>query len=74
VAIARALANKPKLLIADEPTGNLDPTTAGEVFALLQSLTKDEGLAALVATHNLDLAAQMSRTLVLQNGLVTERA
>ncbi len=74
VAIARALANRPNLLIADEPTGNLDPTTAAEVFALLQALTKDEGLAALVATHNLDLAAQMSRTLVLQNGLVTERA
>lgn len=74
VAIARALANRPKLLIADEPTGNLDPTTAAEVFALLQALTKDEGLAALVATHNLDLAAKMSRTLVLQNGLVTERA
>lgn len=74
VAIARALANKPQLLIADEPTGNLDPTTAADVFALLQTLTRDEGLAALVATHNHDLAEKMSRTVVLQNGHLTERA
>lgn len=71
VAIARALANRPKLLIADEPTGNLDPETAADVFALLQSLAKAEGLAALVATHNLDLAGQMHRTVTMRGGILT---
>lgn len=74
VAIARALANKPKLLIADEPTGNLDPKTAIEVFELLKSITRTEGLAALVATHNFDLARAMDRVLQLQNGMLVEGA
>lgn len=71
VAIARALANRPKLLIADEPTGNLDPHTAEGVFDLLRALTRAEGLAALVATHNFDLAARMDRTVTLKDGLLT---
>lgn len=74
VAIARALANKPKLLIADEPTGNLDPKTALEVFELLKSITRTEGLAALVATHNFDLARAMDRVVQLQNGMLVEGA
>ena len=68
VAIARALANKPRLLLADEPTGNLDPHTSGGVFAALVALVRAEGLAALIATHNLQLAAQMDRALILDNG------
>ena len=73
VAIARALANAPKLLLADEPTGNLDPGTAGDVFSVLLRLTRGAGLAALVATHNPVLAAQMDRTVRLEEGvLVTE--
>ena len=68
VAIARALANKPKILLADEPTGNLDPRTAGGVFEALMALVRAEGLAALIATHNFDLAAKMDRSLVLQDG------
>jgi len=70
VAIARALANLPKVLIADEPTGNLDQETADRVFDLLLQLTRDTGIAALVATHNPDLAARMDRTLTLKNGLL----
>ena len=70
VAIARALANLPSVLIADEPTGNLDQETADRVFDLLLQLTSDTGIAALVATHNPDLAARMDRTLRLQNGLL----
>lgn len=69
VAIARALANKPSLLLADEPTGNLDPATAQEVFALLLELAKEEGLAALVATHNLELAARLHRRVDVKDGL-----
>ena len=68
VAIARALANHPSLLLADEPTGNLDPRTAGGVFEALVELVHAEGLAALVATHNAELAAKMDRSLVLQEG------
>lgn len=68
VAMARALANSPKILIADEPTGNLDQETAERVFELLMNLTRDTGVAALVATHNPDLAARMDRTLTLKNG------
>ena len=74
VAVARALANKPKILLADEPTGNLDPRTAGGVFDALIAITRAQGLAALIATHNHDLAARMDRTLVLTEGkLVEER-
>ena len=73
VAIARALANVPRILLADEPTGNLDPETADNVFAVLLQLTRGAGLAALVATHNRDLASRMDRTLMLDQGAVTER-
>mgnify|MGYP001384919602 FL=1 len=68
VAIARAIANVPRLLLADEPTGNLDPGTAGHVFEQLRGIAKAAGLAALVATHNLDLAGQMDRVLTLREG------
>jgi len=68
VAVARALANKPRLLLADEPTGNLDPTTSAAVFENLYELARSEGVAALVATHNLDLARHMDRVLALKGG------
>ncbi len=70
VAICRGLANRPRLLLADEPTGNLDPETSGAVFDMLTGLVRDEGLAALIATHNLDLAARMDRTVRLAGGKV----
>ncbi|GEO81150.1 ABC transporter ATP-binding protein [Pararhodospirillum oryzae] len=70
VAIARALANRPRLLLADEPTGNLDPATAERVFAVLLERVREEGLAALIATHNPDLAARMDRRLTLEGGRV----
>jgi lipoprotein-releasing system ATP-binding protein len=72
VAIARAVANGPKFLLADEPTGNLDPHTADRVFEQLLSLVRQSGVAALIATHNLDLAARMDRTLRLVEGIVVE--
>ncbi len=72
VAFCRALANGPALLLADEPTGNLDPETSDRVFAALMDLVRDTGLSALIATHNLGLAARMDRVLRLDNGLVTE--
>ncbi|MDK9722772.1 MAG: ABC transporter ATP-binding protein [Rhodospirillales bacterium] len=72
VAICRALANRPKLLLADEPTGNLDPATADVVFQELLSLVREQGLAALIATHNPDLAARMDRRVTLQDGLLVE--
>ncbi|MDR3528221.1 MAG: ABC transporter ATP-binding protein [Rhizomicrobium sp.] len=68
VAIARALANHPRILLADEPTGNLDPKTAAGVFDALVQLVRSEGVAALIATHNLQLAAKMDRALVLHEG------
>ncbi len=68
VAIARALANHPAMLIADEPTGNLDPHTADGVFEILRQLTRSEHLAVLVATHNLELAQRMDRIVTLQEG------
>jgi len=72
VAIARALANQPKLLLADEPTGNLDPHTAESVFKGLMALVRETGLAALIATHNPELAAQMDRRISVRNGLLVE--
>jgi lipoprotein-releasing system ATP-binding protein len=70
VAIARAVANAPLVLLADEPTGNLDPTTAGYVFDALSALVKQSGLAALIATHNHDLAQRMDRRVTLRDGKV----
>jgi len=72
VAIARALANKPRLLLADEPTGNLDPKTSGGVFDALIAITRSEGLAALIATHNFELASRMDRALLLHQGKLIE--
>ena len=72
VAIARALANSPKLLLADEPTGNLDPNTAENVFSALLSIIKETGLAALIATHNMELAARMNRQLKLHDGILED--
>jgi lipoprotein-releasing system ATP-binding protein len=68
VAFCRALANAPRLLLADEPTGNLDPATADQVFAVLMDLVRSTGLAALIATHNMELAARMDRVLRLEGG------
>lgn len=68
VAIARALANNPKLLLADEPTGNLDPETADNVFELLLNVIRETKLSALIATHNMELAARMDRQLKLIDG------
>jgi lipoprotein-releasing system ATP-binding protein len=72
VAIARALANRPLLLLGDEPTGNLDPETAGLVHEEFMRLIHEEGLGALIATHNVELAQNMSRVMVLQNGALEE--
>src|SRR5690348_11250718 len=72
VAIARALANAPSLLLADEPTGNLDHHTSDEVFELLTKLVKQVGLAAMIATHNLDLAGRMGRVLSIDDGRLSE--
>jgi lipoprotein-releasing system ATP-binding protein len=71
VAFCRALANAPKLLLADEPTGNLDPGTSDQVFGVLMDLVRQTGLSALIATHNLDLAARMDRVVRLATGQVT---
>lgn len=68
VAFCRALANAPALLLADEPTGNLDPGTSDQVFDALMTLVRDTGLSALIATHNLELAARMDRTVRLDAG------
>ena len=73
VAILRALANTPRLLLGDEPTGNLDHRTADEVTAVLIDLVRRTGLAALIATHNLELARRMDRMLSLEDGVVVER-
>jgi lipoprotein-releasing system ATP-binding protein len=72
VAIARAVANAPRILLADEPTGNLDPYTADHVFDMLGRLVQATELAAVVATHNLDLAARMSRRVTIKDGQVVE--
>ncbi|WP_194094175.1 ABC transporter ATP-binding protein [Marivivens aquimaris] len=71
VAFCRALANGPRLLLADEPTGNLDTVTSDQVFDALMELVRDTGMSALIATHNLELAARMDRTVRLDAGLVT---
>jgi lipoprotein-releasing system ATP-binding protein len=70
VAFCRALANAPRLLLADEPTGNLDPNTSDQVFAALMALVRDTGLAALIATHNLELARRMDRMVRMQDGQI----
>lgn len=72
VAIARAVANAPRILLADEPTGNLDPHTADHVFATLAKLVSASGFAAVIATHNLELAARMHRRVTLKDGEVVE--
>lgn len=72
VAIARALANQPTLLLADEPTGNLDPKTSEIVFTGLLNIVRQTGLSALIATHNPDLARQMDRQVTVQNGRLVE--
>jgi lipoprotein-releasing system ATP-binding protein len=72
VAIARAVANAPRILLADEPTGNLDVHTAEHVFGALRQLVRASGLAAIIATHNLDIAAQMDRRVTLRDGKVVE--
>ncbi len=74
VAIARAVANAPRIILADEPTGNLDVRTAERVFATLGQLVRASGLAAIVATHNLDIAAQMDRRVTIHDGVVVELA
>ena len=70
VAIARALANEPRIILADEPTGNLDTHTADTVFLLLKDLVKDFGVAALIATHNIEIAKRMDRTITLRDGVL----
>jgi lipoprotein-releasing system ATP-binding protein len=72
VAIARAVANAPSVLLADEPTGNLDPETASYVFEALEALVKQSGLSAMVATHNHDLARKMDRCVTLKDGQLVE--
>jgi lipoprotein-releasing system ATP-binding protein len=72
VAIARAVANAPRVLLADEPTGNLDPHTAEHVFNTLAQLVRASGLAAIVATHNVDIAGRMDRRVTIRDGLVVE--
>jgi len=72
VAIARSVANTPSLLLADEPTGNLDPETSSHVFETLMTLVKETGLAALIATHNHELAKKMDRSVTLKDGQVID--
>jgi len=73
VAVARALANGPRLLLADEPTGNLDPATSQAVFESLQHIVKTTGVAALIATHNMELAGHMDRVFAIKDGHLEER-
>ena len=72
VAIARALANGPHLLLADEPSGNLDPMTSESVFSVLVDVVRETGLSALIATHNPELADQMDRKIALRDGKLEE--
>ncbi len=71
VAVARALANDPAVLLADEPTGNLDPATSETVFDLLVALVRDRGMSALIATHNVALAQRMDRVVTLKDGMIS---
>lgn len=71
VAIARALVNKPRLILADEPTGNLDPDTSNTVFEAMFNVVRNEGAAALIATHNFELAGMMDRVETLRQGKLT---
>ncbi len=73
VAIARAMINRPALILADEPTGNLDPDTSTVVFAALSDLVRKEGAAALIATHNMELAKYMDRVMSLDHGKLVRR-
>jgi lipoprotein-releasing system ATP-binding protein len=73
VAIARAMVNKPALILADEPTGNLDPDTSTVVFAALSDLVRKEGAAALIATHNFELAKYMDRVMALEHHRLVQR-
>ena len=73
MAIARALANEPRVIMADEPTGNLDPATSDSVFKSLFELCRREGVAALVATHNMELARFMDRVFALKDGHLAPR-
>ncbi|MGI8527555.1 MAG: ABC transporter ATP-binding protein [Pseudolabrys sp.] len=72
VAMARAVANAPRILLADEPTGNLDPHTADHVFAALTQLVQASGLATIIATHNMELAGRMDRRVTIREGVVEE--
>jgi lipoprotein-releasing system ATP-binding protein len=72
VAIARALSNQPKLILADEPTGNLDPKTANQVFQILVEICKAQSVAALIATHNLQITTKMDRTWLLHDGRLVD--
>ena len=74
VAIVRALANRPSVLLGDEPTGNLDHRTANEVIGVLVDLVRRTGLAAMIATHNLEIARRLDRILALEDGVVVEQA
>jgi lipoprotein-releasing system ATP-binding protein len=73
VAVARALANRPRLLLADEPTGNLDPATSQAVFEALHDVVKSTGVGALIATHNMELAGHMDRVFAIRDGHLEER-
>ena len=72
VAVCRSLANSPNLLLADEPTGNLDMDNSQQVFEVIKELVKVSGISALIATHNLSLAEQMDRVVCLENGVLVE--
>jgi len=73
LAVARALVNQPRILLADEPTGNLDEKTSDTVFEIIRALVREARIAALIATHNLDLAGRMDRILEMRDGVVSER-
>lgn len=74
VAIARALVNNPALVLADEPTGNLDQKTTESIFELIQQLNQEQNIAFLLVTHDLNLANKLSRNLVMRDGVLSEKA